>query len=94
LVHHDGKLNIMKAAMVRTQVQFTEEQLEALRERAAREQVSVSELVRRAVEAWVGSEPSPSERRRRALEAAGRFASGDRDVARRHDDYLARAYRP
>lgn len=78
--------------MVRTQVQFTEEQLEALRDRAAREDVSVSEVVRRAVEAWVGSEPTPVERRRRALAAAGRFASGEADVALRHDDYLANGF--
>ena len=81
--------------MLRVQVQLTEEQLRALRAQAARERVSVSELVRRAVDARrdVATAPTPSELRRRALEAAGRFASGTCDVSRRHDDYLSDAYR-
>ncbi|KPK65080.1 MAG: hypothetical protein AMS21_05720, partial [Gemmatimonas sp. SG8_38_2] len=75
--------------MVRAQIQFTEEQLEVLRARAAQLTVSVSEVVRRAVEAWVkpGLIPSPDELRRRAREAAGRFGSGETDVARKHDQY-------
>jgi hypothetical protein len=79
--------------MVRAQIQFTGEQLEALRARAAQLNVSVSEVVRRAVEAWVkpGLAPSSDELRRRALEAAGRFASGETDVARKHDHYLSDA---
>lgn len=79
--------------MVRTQVQFTEEQIEALRARAAREGVSVAELVRRAVEAWVITETSSEDRRRRALRIVGRFGSGHDDVARRHDEHLVEAFR-
>jgi hypothetical protein len=81
--------------MVRAQIQFTEAQLEALRARAAQLNVSVSEVVRRAVEAWVkpGLTPSPEELKRRALEAAGRFGSGKTDVARKHDQYLSEAFR-
>lgn len=79
--------------MIRTQVQFTEEQLAALRGRAAREEVSVSEIVRRAVEAWVAGEASPAETKRRAREVAGQFRSGRGDVALRHDDHLTGAFR-
>ena len=81
--------------MIRTQIQFSEEQLLALKSRAAREHVSVSALVRRAVDAWVKGDADVSleERRRRAIEAAGRFASGGHDVARQHDEYLADTYR-
>lgn len=78
--------------MVRTQVQFTEEQIEALRQRAAREQVSVAELVRSAVEAWLASEVSWKVRQRRALEVVGRFRSGRSDVSQRHDEYLAETF--
>ena len=78
--------------MVRTQVQFTEEQIEALRARAAREEVSVSEVVRQAVQAWVGTETPWEERKRRALEVAGSFRSGRGDVARRHDEHLSEAF--
>jgi hypothetical protein len=80
--------------MIRSQVQFSEEQLEKLRADAARLNVSVSEVVRRAVDAWVrqGNVPSPSILRQRAIAAAGRFSSGN-DIAERHDEYLADAYR-
>lgn len=75
--------------MVRTQVQFTEGQLEALRARAAREETSVSEMVRRAVEAWVATEAPWSETRQRAIAVAGQFRSDRSDVARNHDQHLA-----
>ena len=60
--------------MVRTQVQFPVDQLEILREMAARQGVSVSNLVRHAVSSVARSEPRPgrSELRRRALAVAGR----------------------
>ncbi|MCB2263624.1 MAG: hypothetical protein LGR52_11935 [Candidatus Thiosymbion ectosymbiont of Robbea hypermnestra] len=76
------------------QVQLSEQQLEVLRGRAAHEQASMSKLVRRAVDTWIGSRPEtgPSERRRRAIEAAGRFSSGAQNVAERHDEYLADAF--
>jgi Arc/MetJ-type ribon-helix-helix transcriptional regulator len=81
--------------MIRAQIQFTEEQLAALRAWAARQRVSVSEAVRRAVDAWLRAEPKPAPRelRERAMAAAGRFASGDADTAREHDRYLSDAYR-
>ena len=78
--------------MIRTQVQFTEDQIEALRERATREQTSVAELVRRAVGAWVVQETSWEQRKRRAREVAGRYRSGRSDVSRRHDEALAEAF--
>ena len=83
--HHDG--------MVRTQVQLTDKQAEALRRRSKRENVSVAELVRRAIDAFTRAEP-PSERdvRDRAIRAAGKFASGVHDTSRRHDEALADAF--
>jgi hypothetical protein len=79
--------------MVRTQVQLTDKQAAALRRRSKRENVSVAELVRRAIDAFTRSEP-PSERdgRDRAIRAAGRFASGVRDTSSRHDEALADAF--
>jgi hypothetical protein len=81
--------------MIRTQVQLTEEQAHALKEIAHRENASVAELTRRAIDQWLqttGTIPA-SERRRRALAVVGRFRSGQTDVSERHDDYLAEAYR-
>jgi hypothetical protein len=81
--------------MQRTQVQLTAEQIEALRTLASRDNVSVSEVIRRAVDRLVQAGPVPSvpELRRRAMEASGRFSSGSTDVAGRHDDYLEEAIR-
>lgn len=80
--------------MIRTQVQLTERQAEALRRRAMRENVSIAELVRQAVDAFTRGEPaSERERRNRAIRASGRFASGLRDTSSRHDDALVDAFR-
>ena len=82
--------------MIRMQVQFSEEQVRWLKTRAIQEHVSVSEIVRRAVNASSKEQFNipVDERRQRAIEVAGRFASGLNDVAARHDDYLADAYHP
>jgi hypothetical protein len=79
--------------MVRKQVQLTDRQAEALRRRSKRENVSVAELVRRAIDAFTRAEP-PSERavRDRAIRAAGRFASGVDDTSSRHDEALSDAF--
>ena len=81
--------------MIRVQIQFTEDQLQSLRCHAAQEQVSVSALVRQAVGEWERNQAGSDDeaKRRRAIMAAGCFASGTRDGSARHDDYLAESYR-
>ena len=81
--------------MIRTQIQLTEKQADALRDLAAREHVSVAELIRRSVDAWIRSsvERTPDERWQRALAVAGRFRSNMTDVSTNHDRYLAEAYK-
>jgi hypothetical protein len=79
--------------MVRTQVQLTDQQAEALRRKSKRENVSVAELVRQAIDVFTRTEPpSDQELRKRAIRAAGRFASGVHDTSSRHDDALAEAF--
>ena len=78
--------------MVRTQIQFEEQQLARLRRRAAEEGISVSALVRRMVEKVDDENPSREELWERASALVGRFNDGAKDVARRHDDYLEEAY--
>lgn len=80
--------------MVRTQIQLSEHQASVLKKRAAREGVSMAELIRRGVDLYLRTDNtlSDQERRERALRAAGRFASGHNDLADRHDDYLSKAY--
>jgi len=80
---------------VRTQIQLTERQARELRRIAAKEGVSMAEIIRRAVDAKIrgGSGEVPwQERVRRAQAAMGKFRSGLKDVAERHDDYLAEEY--
>lgn len=80
--------------MVRTQVQITEQQAVLLRRRAAEEGTSQAEIVRRSIELYLRASGTVAdqERRQRALSASGRFRSGKRDLAERHDKYLAQVY--
>lgn len=80
--------------MVRTQIQLTEAQADALRRRSRRENVSIAELIRKAIDVFTRAEPpSEQELRARATRAAGRFASGVHDTSRRHDEALVDAFR-
>lgn len=81
--------------MVRTQVQLTKTQAQALKQMAAERGVSVAELIRQSLERFLQSAGTEDreQRRRRAIAAAGRFRSGLSDLAAEHDRYLADAYR-
>jgi hypothetical protein len=80
--------------MIRTQVYLTEEQHAALHRAAERSGVSMTEELRRLIDRHLlakGADPAL------AREAYFRFVgigeSGAADVAERHDDYLAEAFR-
>jgi hypothetical protein len=77
--------------MIRTQIQLTEEQAEALREVAARRGESIAEVVRQSVDLYLKSQRGPDREElvRRALSIVGKYSSGQTDVARNHDRYLA-----
>ena len=82
--------------MVRTQVQFTDEQIRSLRRLATTTGRSVADLVREGVDRYITAtnRPDVEERKRRALRALGKFrSSGPGDVSTRHDHYLAEAFR-
>ena len=81
--------------MIRTQIQFDEKQLKALRQRSADTGRSIADPVREGVDLYLSSQKRPSreEQVRRALAASGKFASGTRDTSTRHDHYLAVALR-
>jgi 16S rRNA U516 pseudouridylate synthase RsuA-like enzyme len=80
--------------MVRTQIQLTESQARDLRRMAEKEGVSIAEIVRRSVNAYIRTTQglTDDERRRRALAVAGKYRSGLHDVAREHDRYLDEIY--
>jgi hypothetical protein len=75
-------------------IQLTSEQEEALRRVAEMRQKTVEDIiaewVQRLLEECVDTDWE--NRRARALNAAGRFRSGKRDVSEKHDKYLAEAF--
>jgi hypothetical protein len=75
-------------------IELTSEQEEALRRVAEMRQKTVEDIiaewVQRLLEECVDTDWE--NRRARALNAAGRFRSGKRDVSEKHDKYLAEAF--
>jgi hypothetical protein len=76
--------------MERVQVQFTPDQLAALRERAAETGQSLAGVLRELADDLVARKELAA-RIDMILSVAGRFSSGLHDVAERHDDYIAEA---
>lgn len=81
--------------MVRTQIQLTVEQARKVKKIAASRGVAMAEVIRDAVEGAIRSNAGTvsEEKRKRALETVGKFRSGKRDVSRKHDAYLAEAWK-
>ena len=79
--------------MVRMQIQFTEEQQAELRYQARTRGVSISALVRNAVDRELSRGESHAEAWARALSVIGRYRGGPPyNVAENHDEHLAEAY--
>ena len=76
--------------MAQIEVALTDEQVAALEALAQKRGVSVSQLLQDEVAHLLCGEAvcDDSERRRRALAAAGRFRSRCGDLSTHHDDYL------
>lgn len=79
--------------MVRTQVQLTEKQAALLKQLSLAEEVSVAELIRRAVDRLLEeyTQKEPQGRAERMLDVVGKFRSGLGDLAEHHDRYFAEA---
>jgi len=78
--------------MIRTQIQITPEQARALKRLAAKEGKSVAELIRISVDDMLraGGIQDHQGLRRKASAAAGKL-NGPKDLAEKHDNYLAEA---
>lgn len=73
--------------MVRTQVRLTEDQSRKVKELARQQGISVSELIRQAVDRYL-EQSNNQEKWRRASAVIGKYSGGPSDVSTRHDDYL------
>lgn len=80
--------------MVRTQIQLTDAQAEALKALAASEGRSMAELVRDGVDHLLRSRGAVDRQvvKARSLAAVGRFSSSVRNLGTAHDDHLADAF--
>lgn len=80
--------------MIRTQIQLTEAQSESLKKMARRQRTSIAALIRSGVDEIIrsGGELTREEQVERARAAAGKFHSGKKDLARRHDEYLIESF--
>jgi len=67
--------------VVRTIIQLDDEQHREL-----------TALIREGVDRIIRDAVAPEDRKRRALEVAGKYRSGIRDLAEKHDAYLAEDY--
>jgi hypothetical protein len=81
--------------MIRTQIQLTVEQATKVKKIAASRGVSMAEVIRDALDGAIRSYPggTSDQRRKRALDIVGKFRSGKRDISRKHDAYLAEAWK-
>ena len=83
-------------AVVRTQIQLTQEQAAQLKRLAASSGRSMADLVREGVERLLRDQTglTRQEKMRRAANVFGSFRSGARDLASHHDDHFADAADP
>lgn len=82
--------------MVRTQIQLTDAQSEALKALAAAEGRSMAELVRDSVDTLLHARGAVDRAavKARSIAALGRFKSTARDLGTGHDHHLADAFGP
>ena len=83
------------ASVIRTQIQLTEVQIQALRRLSIELRVSIADLVRRSVDMYLTTHPTMDrdERIERALGVVGQFSSGSSDGSTEHDTHLAEAFK-
>lgn len=81
--------------MIRTQIQLTEIQSQALKQLAAQRGQSIAELIRQSIDLFLQraqkSEIEKEEKWRRALAAVGKFHADVSDLSVNHDEYFAQA---
>ncbi len=84
----------MMSHMVRTQIQLTDAQAQALKALAAAEGRSMADLVRDGVDTLLRARGTVDREavKARSIAALGRFTSTARDLGSKHDDHLVDAF--
>ena len=79
--------------MIRTQIQLTKKQAERVKRMTSRSSTSMAEVIRRALDQYLGNKAGDSneKKRARASAVAGLFSSGDENLSRDHDDAFSAA---
>jgi len=75
------------ASMIRTQIQFEKKIYEKLKARSKASGDSISEIVRRSLDSTIDRQES-DQIWARALQSLGKFESGLKDLAEKHDEHL------
>jgi metal-responsive CopG/Arc/MetJ family transcriptional regulator len=79
--------------MIRTQVQFTEEQYKKLKEMSQSNHKSLSAIIRQAVDQLLLTrKPDRSALYRHAGAVVGKYNADKTDIAVKHDQYLVEAF--
>jgi len=81
--------------MIRTQIQLTNEQYEALKNISKHNNISMSEILRKSLDNTIDLyyDAKTDNRINRAKELAGKFGSGQKDLSVNHDYYLTEVYK-
>ena len=79
--------------MIRTQVQLTEMQYNAIKELARQNNTSAASVIRIAIDKYlVSGQPGRHALYENALKVAGKYKSGSSDISTHHDKYLEEAF--
>jgi hypothetical protein len=73
--------------MIRTQIQFEKKIYEKLKAKSKASGDSISEIVRRSLDSTIDRQES-DQIWARALQSLGKFESGLKDLAEKHDEHL------
>jgi len=81
--------------MKRTQIQLTNKQYKLLKELSAEKDISMAEVIREAFSFYSSSTFTivRDAMIRDALSIIGKYNSGKKDISKRHDEYLEKAFK-
>jgi hypothetical protein len=79
--------------MIRTQIQLTPDQVRWLKQKAAEDNTSMAEVIRKSLNIFMdkNGQINPVDHHQKARQAIGAL-SGPQDFAENHDQYLSDAY--